>query len=97
MGKESPYRGAGVLVKEFPQLWILPIYLNTTPNIGLWNFIFGRNEMSVCIGSPFQAEPALIERDAREITKQLVDKIIALPDMERTTKIHKRSINVESY
>ena len=79
--KESPYRGAGMLVKEFSHLWILPVYLNTAPNLGLWDFIFGRKEMSARIGVPFQAEPALIERDAREITARLVDKIVALSQM----------------
>lgn len=78
---ESPRRGAGVLVKEFPHLWILPVYLNTAQKIGLRDFIFGRKEMSVRIGTPFQADAALREREAKEITVRLADKIIALAQM----------------
>lgn len=76
--RERPYRGAGMLVKEFSHLWILPIYLNTAPNLGLWDFIFGGKEMNVRIGVPFQSEPELVERDEKEITIQLTNRIMAL-------------------
>mgnify|MGYP001587717802 CR=1 FL=1 len=82
--KESPRHGAGVLVKEFPDLNILPIYVDTAPSVTFLNFIFGRKKMNVFVGKPFKVEPSLRESDTKKITIQLVGKIMALIPHERT-------------
>ena len=76
--QESPRRGAGVLVEESSNLWIIPIYLNTTSNLDFVDFLSRRNEMSVYIGKPFQADSEFKKYGAQEITRNLVNRIAAL-------------------
>lgn len=47
-------RGAATLVQDFPNLTILPVFLNTTGRLSVKEFLFGKNEMSVFVGIPYK-------------------------------------------
>jgi 1-acyl-sn-glycerol-3-phosphate acyltransferase len=51
-------RGAATLVQDFPDLTVLPIFLNTTGNLTIWKFMLQRNKMGVFIGKPYKINDA---------------------------------------
>jgi 1-acyl-sn-glycerol-3-phosphate acyltransferase len=69
--RPEPKRGAPTLVKEFPGLTILPIYLKTTPNLSMKEFFLHKKEMGVIIGQPFQ-----IEQNNDQTIEMISNKII---------------------
>ncbi len=73
----KPGRGAAKLVQDFPNLVILPIYLNTTPNLGVKDILFGKKDMGVVIGKSFLISNAQ-SMDIDQISKIISDKILSL-------------------
>src|SRR3989338_6444363 len=72
----KPGRGAAKLVQDFPNLIILPIYLNTTPNLGVKDFLFRKKDMGVVIGKSFGVTNAQ-SMDIDQISKIISDKILS--------------------
>lgn len=73
----EPGRGAAALAQEFPNLMILPVYLNTTPHLSVKDFLWRRKEMRLVVGRPFNvAEAERMNRD--DVSKILINKIFSL-------------------
>lgn len=51
-----PGRGTAQLIKDFPNVTVLPIFLKTSAQVSLKDFLFGRKEMGVIVGKPFQVQ-----------------------------------------
>lgn len=72
-----PGRGAATLIQRTPHLTILPIYLDTTPNMTPGMFLFSRCRMRIFVGEPFSI-PAAHTRDTDDITQEICERIFAL-------------------
>ncbi len=73
-------RGAAKLVQDFSNLTILPVYLNTTPNLKVKDVLFGRKYMRVTVGKPFMIS-TVHTMNLDQISKILSDKIISLDNL----------------
>ncbi len=73
---DKPQRGIAVLAREFPKLTILPIYLKTTPKVGLIiRSFFKRYEMGVMVGKPFKLDPEMYALTVEDLADKLVGQI----------------------
>jgi 1-acyl-sn-glycerol-3-phosphate acyltransferase len=75
----APGRGAAVLVKDFPNLTVLPIYLKTTPG----NFLFGNKEMEVIVGSPYKIQDSP-NKSIEELSEILTRSFLELNQKQKT-------------
>ena len=73
----QPGRGTAALIQEVPDLFVLPVYMDTTPNLTLSTFIFGRPRMQMRLGALFQVSGAK-ERTLEEITDIVLKNLFAL-------------------
>lgn len=72
--------GCAQLVKDFPNLTILPVHLNTR-NLSLKEFLFYRREMGMIVGKPFSfSENAAKDMTLEEIGEVLKRKILSLKE-----------------
>jgi 1-acyl-sn-glycerol-3-phosphate acyltransferase len=84
-----PGRGAATLVKEISNLWILPVYIYSTPNLSLKGFFFSRPKMEIISGAPMQISNAE-NQSPDDITSALIDQIFAL-DNTHISSLNKAS------
>ena len=79
-------RGAATLVQEFGNLTILPVFLRTTPGLSLKKFLFGKNEMGVIAGRPYNI-PNASHMGQEEISKILVNSFLELNERAATAPV----------